>query len=66
MNINQLQSTLSSSTIAGENLLAFETLDLKACCNKNTATELDELLCALSADQLMDTQTRLCLAAEED
>ena len=62
MKTHQLQSPLSSSMIAGENLLAFDILELKACCNKNTSTELDELLYALSADQLMDTQTRLCLA----
>jgi hypothetical protein len=58
------QYTLSGSSIIGENFLAFEILELKACCNKNTATKFDEVLCALSADQLMDTQTILCLAAE--
>ena len=59
------QYTLSGSSFIGENFLAFETLELKTCCNKNTATELDELLCALSPDQLMNKQTRLCLAVEE-
>ena len=58
------QYTLSGSSFIGENVLAFETLELKACCNKNTTTELDEVLCALSADQLMGAQTKLCLAED--
>jgi hypothetical protein len=58
------QHTLPDPSFIGENFLAFETLELKACCNKNTATELDEVLCALSADQLIDAQTMLCLATE--
>jgi hypothetical protein len=64
MSKSVFQYTLSGSSFIGENFLAFETLELKACCNKNTTTELDEALCALSADPLIDAQTILCLAAE--
>ena len=66
MNTSQLPFDFNnSSSVAGENLLAFETLELKACCNRSTVTELDEMLCALSADQLIDAQTQLCLTVEE-
>lgn len=62
MNMTQLDTTLN---IVGENFLAFETLELKACCNKSPATELDELICALSADQLVEAQTSLCLPSTD-
>jgi hypothetical protein len=52
----------TTSNIVGENFLAFETLELKACCNKSAVTELDGLICALSADQLIESQTSLCLS----
>ena len=69
MNTSELQSNFHNASsvagLAGENLLAFETLELKACCNRNTVTELDDVLCALSADQLIDAQTQLCLTVED-
>ena len=64
MNMTQLECVFSASHFVGENMLAFETLELKACCNKNRATDQDEFLCALSADQLIDTQISLCLGME--
>ena len=64
MSKTMFQYTLSGSSFIGENFLAFEILELKACCNKNTTIELDEMLCPLSADQLMNEQTLLCLTVE--
>lgn len=66
MNTSQLPFDFNhSSSLAGENLLAFETLELKACCNRSTDTDLNDMLCALSADQLIDAQTQLCLTVED-
>ncbi len=43
---------LCSAGIAGENLSAFEMLELMACCNKTTRGAIDDCLWAELADQL--------------
>jgi hypothetical protein len=66
MNTSHLQTAfLTPSFLAGENLLAFDMLELKACCNTSAVTQPDEVLCALSADQLIGAQTQLCLGIED-